>query len=897
MRSEKEKTTQATKPAKAPENRAENRAESLTTAFTSIAERLAARYDMIYYIDVRTSRYAELSTRKKSGELKVKAEGDDFFTAAWENADRLICAEDRDRVRLFLDRERLLNQLENRKQAVEDYRMILPDGSLQHTRMTATYSSDRSHIIFCIENREEDVRREREQLAALSLANELARRDELTHTKNTTAYHETEKELQRLIAEHGGAFGMVVCDINELKVINDTEGHRAGDDYIRAACLMICRVFHHSPVYRIGGDEFAVVLRGQDYDNREYLLASLKRQAEKNLRIGEGAVLACGMAEYEPETDRTVRDVFNRADSRMYAHKTHMKELKLRQEARTLKEREEILPITEERRMKLDTLYKAFEVVSEGTYVYLCDMKYDFSRWSKAAVDLYGLPAEYMYGAGDIWETHIHPEDRDAYHRGIADIFAGNAAAHDVQYRARRLTGEYDVCTCRGVVIRDVTGEPDYFAGTIRNHGVMGHIDSLTGLRNQYGFFEDLDVYLKRNTEVSVVLLGISRFSEINEMYGYQFGNRVLQRFGRNLFDTVGNTGHTYRIDGTKFAVISSTLTVAEIGGKYDAFRTYLHENFQAEGRAMLLNLQCGALRVENCDIDIRTVYSCLNFAYEESKTRRRGELVEFRSDLTEDSQHRLEQLHEIRASVVRGFEGFYLMYQPVVDAKTERMIGAEALLRWTGPGSRTVPPDDFIPVLEADPIFPELGEWILREALRAVRPMLESMPDFVINVNLSYTQMDKPDFADSVLSILEEEKYPPENLCLEVTERCRLLDMELLKNVIIKLKSSGIRMALDDFGTGFSSVGIMREIPFDTIKIDRSFAEKIGESEANRKVVQGITGLAASFGAEVCAEGIETREMRDILQHFSVRSFQGYYYSEPLPPEQIPGWRFRPQS
>ena len=291
----------------------------------------------------------------------------------------------------------------------------------------------------------------------------------------------------------------------------------------------------------------------------------------------------------------------------------------------------------------LDALYKAFDVVSEGTYVYLCDMKYDYSRWSKNAVDTYGLPSEYMYGAGDIWENCIHPDDRSAYRKGIDEIFSGSAAEHDMQYRARRVTGEYDVCTCRGTVIRDQAGKLDYFVGTIRNHGLQGHVDTLTGVRNQYGFFEDLDSCIKRNAAVSVSLFGISKFSEINEMYGYHFGNRVLQQYARCVFEDIGNTGHVYRIDGTKFAVISNSLSVAEFRGCYSRFRAFLHENFKVDGKNVLLDLQGGALRLENFDVDSQTIYACLNFAYEESKLHQKGDLVEFRDGLTEQSHQRLE--------------------------------------------------------------------------------------------------------------------------------------------------------------------------------------------------------------------------------------------------------------
>ena len=864
-----------------------------SVTYTQIAERLADHYELIYYIDCETSEYKELSTQKKSGSFKVHAEGSDFFVSSANNVDRLIFPEDRERIRNFLNKDHLISLLESTRQVYEDYRMIVEGGKLQYTRMSVTYSSDRSHFIICVENRDSDVKKEQEHLAELSVANKMARQDALTHTKNKTAWHEMEKELQRQIKGDRDPFALVICDINGLKTVNDTEGHRAGDDYIRASSLLVCRTFQHSPVFRIGGDEFLVILRGEDYINRKELISGLKKQVQNNISMGEGPVVASGMADYIPNHDLSVEDVFNRADNQMYEDKNRLKEQKRLQEARTLKKMANFKVITEERRAMLDTLFKSFEVVSEGTYVYLCDMKYDYSRWSKNAVDTFDLPAEYMYGAGDIWENHIHPDDREAYHKGIDDIFSGNAAGHDMQYRARRPSGEYDVCTCRGVVIRDPAGEPDYFAGTIRNHGIQGHIDTLTGFRNQYGFFEDLEGAIRRNSEISVLLIGINKFSEINEIYGYHYGNRVLQQYTRDLFEKIGNNGHTYRIDGPKFAVISNTLSVAELRDFYNSFRAYLHEGFSVDGRQILLDLNCGALRVDSFDIDSQTVYSCLNFAYDESKLRRRGELAEFHNDPGEGSHQRLEKLHAIRESILHGFEGFFLLYQPVVNAHTEELIGAEALIRWKNRRYGMVPPDQFIPVLEMDPLFPDLGTWILRESVLAAKQILKKHPGFVVNVNLSYTQLEKPDFVDTVLRILKDLNYPPEHLCLEITERCRLLDVDLLKNVIASLKSRGILIAMDDFGTGFSSVGLIREVPFDTIKIDRSFVMNIENSDTDKKMVGSIVGLASIFNSRVCVEGIETAVMRDILRGFHVHSFQGYFYAKPLPFDQFIDWSF----
>ncbi len=857
-------------------------------SYTQIAERLAAHFDYIYYVSCENSNYAEFSIKRRTGQLEVNEEGKNFFESSSKSIDRLIYPEDRERLRSFLDRDHLISELENARQLTADYRMLVNGDKIQFTRMTVTYSSDRSHFIICIENRDASVRREQEHLAALALANQMARRDELTHVKNKTAYHETETELQRQIKEGNVEFGIVICDLNDLKAVNDSEGHRAGDEYIKAACALICRVFQHSPVFRIGGDEFAVILRGEDYRNRKRLMSRLGRNVEENIRMGEGPVLASGLAEYQPERERTVGEVFNRADSAMYENKAYLREQKVLWENRSLKENANIRVISEERRIKLDALYRAFAVVAEGTYVYICDMQYDYSRWSKTAVDAFGLPSEYMYGAGDIWERHIHPEDREAYRKGIAAIFTGNEAEHDMQYRALRTNGNYDVCTCRGVVIRDMSGEPAYFAGTIRNHSLQGHMDALTGLRNQYGFFEDLDSCIRRNVSISVILLSISRFSEINEIYGYHFGNRVLQDYARLIYDTTGNTGHSYRIDGTKFAVISNTLTLEEMRDRYNGFRRYLHESFAVDGRRILLEPNCGALRVDSFEISSQTIYACLNFACEESKYRRMGDLVEFRDEVNAEKHQLLEMLHEIRGSIKRGFRGFYLLYQPVVNVNTERMIAAEALLRWKSDRFGEVLPDQFIPVLESDPLFPELGEWIIRESLLTALQVMQVHPDFVIHVNLSYTQLEKPGFVNSVLHLLDELNFPPEHLCLEITERCRLIDMELLKNTAAGLKSRGVQLAMDDYGTGFSSVGIMREIPFDVIKVDRSLVTNIEESETDRQLVGTVVQLASICRAKVCVEGIETAGMRDILRNFHVSSFQGYFYAKPLQPENL---------
>ena len=868
----------------------DSRRKSVT--YGQIAESLASHYDVIYYVDSSSDGYTEFTINPIFGRFYIKEEGGDFFSEAEKNSEEIIYEDDRDRIQGILDKDHLISALEDKKQIVVDYRMVL-DGAITYNRMMIMWASDKVHFIIGVQNIDEEIKKEKEQIKALSQANELARRDELTGTRNKTAYHELEEQVQESIDSgmKNIDFAIVVCDLNGLKHINDTQGHKAGDEYIRAASSLICNIFSHSPVFRVGGDEFVVFIGGGSFNDRYTLFEKLHSQVLENIKSKNGPVIAAGMAYYERSSDKTVSDVFSRADTKMYENKGRLKELSSLKPSELSEQADMLIPITPERSIVLDRLFEALSVVSDGVYIFICDMKHDYSRWSKTAVEYFGMPSEYMYRAGPSWVEKIHPDDRDTYVQGLDQLFAGELLSHNTQYRVRRTDGEYDVCTCRGIVLRDSDGTLDYFCGSITNHNLLGQVDKLTGLRNQYGFFEDIQWALEKRKPGHIILIGISKFSEINEIYGYDFGNRVLQSVGRYLFEHVGNSGMVYRLDGTKFAIMTRTDTV-EIERIYEKLRAAFRAGTPIDEKYVILDLNAGLITVDNFDVDYMTVYACLNFVYVESKQRRQGDLVEFRNDLNDENRQRIEKLHVIRASIMKDYKGFYLLYQPVVDSHSEKLIGAEALLRWRSDEYGVVPPDHFIPLLERDPLFPELGEWIIKRAITDAKTILPEHPDFIMNVNLSYTQLEKLDFVDMVLRLLDETGYPPEHLCFEITERCRLLDMELLTNISVSLRSRGVKIALDDFGTGFSSIGIVKNLPFDYIKIDRSFVSRIEDDEKERELIKSFVGVALTFGAEVCIEGIETEGMRNILQSYNVHSFQGYYYAKPLEFKEFLSWK-----
>lgn len=304
--------------------RRENQKKTVT--FSQIAESLASNYDEIYYVDIETSEYVGYESNNIYGQLEISKSGEDFFGESLENIPHVVHKQDCDMLSEFIDKDGMITALEDHKVRSINYR-ILVNQKIRYVRLTARKSSDGTHFIIGVENIDAEINREKQHLKALKTEKELARRDELTGTKNKTAYKELEASVQSNIT-HGMdylPFGLIVCDANNLKLINDTKGHVAGDEYIKASAKMLCDIFVHSPVFRVGGDEFVVFLRGSDYAAKDELMEKLRNQVVENQKTGNGAVLASGMSEYDPQNDSLVSEIFDRADKAMYENKQQLK--------------------------------------------------------------------------------------------------------------------------------------------------------------------------------------------------------------------------------------------------------------------------------------------------------------------------------------------------------------------------------------------------------------------------------------------------------------------------------------------------------------------------------------------------------------------------------------------
>lgn len=434
------------------------------TAFNNIATSLAKHFDSLYYVDIETGEYTQFVNSKMFNQIPKKEKN--FFEMSVKKSHQYVHSEDLDAVLKSIEKDILLTNLSKSKFYSIPYRLII-NGKIFHVRSIDIMCEDKKHIIFGTENVEDEFQKKAEQERNLLSAERMARRDELTGIKNKNAFTEFTQSLDNKIAAESKDlhFGIVMCDVNNLKIINDTRGHNFGDETIQRTSRLICEIFKHSPVFRIGGDEFVAVISDSDYKNRDRLIHELKNESIENLRSRSGPIVACGLSIYDPEKDKSFCSVFERADREMYENKNELKSINLIATFRKMDSLEKKIP--PERKRMLDSLFGALITVVGDGYIYINDMNYDFSRWSLSLVDDFGLNAEYMYHADKIWEEYIHPEDIIVYKEAVNAVLCGNAEVKQIFYRARKPDGKYVTLTTRGFVLTDAEGNPDYFGGII----------------------------------------------------------------------------------------------------------------------------------------------------------------------------------------------------------------------------------------------------------------------------------------------------------------------------------------------------------------------------------------------------------------------------------------------
>lgn len=704
-----------------------------------------------------------------------------------------------------------------------------------------------------------------------------ANTDELTRFMTRKYGKECLKEF--LIRSEKEKQTATIClyDVNLLKNVNDTYGHAEGDCLIVA----ISEAFHHNLLdgefgFRMSGDEFVIVFL---CDKTEALDRIRQIQKEIQACQREYEVSFCfGLAEVSPQVSMGVEELIFLADKRMYEQKRqfHIDWNERLLEKGTETEASEAFVYDKER------LYDAL-VQSTDDYIYVCNMKTGVFKYTKAMAEEFNLPGEVIENAATVWGGRVHPDDKAAFLEANQEITDKRATAHCVEYRALNRKGEWVWVRCRGHLELDAEGEPILFAGFITNLGKKNKIDNLTGLFNRLEFREQIEHLLQKNVLFSVMILGIDDLKHINDLYNRSFGDEVIRIASQKIQSLLPANVTVYRLDGDTFGLIGRETGREGMKILYRTISLNFENQQTYDGKKFYCTLSGGCVC---CPEDARFYEDTIRYAdycLEYSKSHGKKQCTYFSQDIPDRRTHELKMKELLRESVEHHFKGFYLMYQPLVCAESGAIIGVEALARWRCEPYGEVSPMEFIPLLESTGLIVEAGKWILQTAIAAARKWIKADPDFVIDVNLSYIQLQDPAFYTTLCAVLEQAQFKPCNLVLELTESYFIEENQRIRYIFQKIRELGVRIAMDDFGTGYSTLGILKELPADIVKIDKTFIRNIESSEFDATLIRFVVALCHSVGIRVCLEGVESHEVYDAVAPMELDMIQGYLFDRPL--------------
>jgi diguanylate cyclase (GGDEF)-like protein len=419
----------------------------------------------------------------------------------------------------------------------------------------------------------------------------------------------------------------------------------------------------------------------------------------------------------------------------------------------------------------------------------------------------------------------------------------------------------------------------------------LAYHDPLTGLPNRRALAEHLSAMIEQRGDdagFGLLVLDLDRFKPVNDVYGHPVGDLLLREVSARLIEIVGAEGGTYRLGGDEFAILVHPSDDGRDAARRVAHRIVLEtaRPFALQERVHHIGASVGIALFPEDGSDRETLMRRADVALYKAKELGGGQHCAFAPRMDAEIRRRsvLEsEMHEALAG-----DAFHPHYQPIVDLATGAAVGFELLARWRRGDDADIGPEQFIPIAEECGLINDLMLKLLERACAETR---EWNPALTIAINVSPIQLRDAWLSEKILSVLARMGFPSHRLAVEITENALIVDAENAKNTIQSLKNQGIQLALDDFGTGYSSIQHLRMLPFDKIKIDRSFVQALGDDPEALKIVRAVTSLAATLDLEVVAEGIEHPATAALLLQLGCAQGQGFYFGRPMSKAEAEAW------
>ena len=566
-------------------------------------------------------------------------------------------------------------------------------------------------------------------------------------------------------------------------------------------------------------------------------------------------------------------------------HVTHARRDEELRQLRSRKATEDALRVSEER----------YALAARGSKDGLWDWDLETGKvfFSERWKSMLGLDAGAIAETPDEWIQRLYPTDRARVENEIARHCSGATDHFQSEYRILHNDGSFRWMLSRGVAVVSADGVATRIAGSQTDITEAKAADPLTGLASRLLLNEKLQLAIDRMRKdethrFAVLFLDLDRFKVINDSLGHLAGDRLLQQIGQRLESCVAappfDTGQCLaaRMGGDEFAVLIGSMTYAGMAmALANRIQEAMKPAFLLEGHQVFVSASIG-VRIGHANATPETLLRDADTAMYDAKSRGKQRNELFVPAMRLEAVRRLRLETDLRKAIER--DELMVYYQPKVCLRTGRVAEVEALVRWESPDRGMVSPADFIPMAEETGLIIPLGSYVLRKACLQMAAWARDRrvpPGMRVSVNLSCRQFNQPDLFELIMGILQDTGLPPERLSLEITEGVLMENMENAVALLTRLRGAKIGLQIDDFGTGYSSLNYLHRLPFDGLKIDKSFVREIGVRPENSEIVNTIMMLGRTLGMSVVAEGVETALQLQLLVDSGCDYAQGFMFSE----------------
>ena len=525
-------------------------------------------------------------------------------------------------------------------------------------------------------------------------------------------------------------------------------------------------------------------------------------------------------------------------------------------------------------------------------YLYIIDLQKNTFKISEAAVNRFMMSGNSFDDAVNSFQYFVYKEDRSMIAEDLQCIIEGKEKDHNLYYRWLDKNGMPVWINCRGKVIDDKDGKPHYLIGCVNEIGDTQRADNVSGLLGERELRSYISSHVKDSSSEYLIHIGIDGFNDINGTLGVNYGNYVLKSVADCINSCLSDNRKLYHIVADEYMIIDlESHTKDDVMLLQRKICKKIEEFIISEKYKVVFTISTGIIYAKMLLKYYDEYRKIAVFSLKQAKSMGGNGVYFFEKEDYELFLRKEKIKSALRNAVANGFEGFDVYYQPIMDCDSGHMIGAEALMRFSMYQDKKiepVSPVEFIPLLEETGLILPAGRYVIDKAVSMCHEMRQYIPEFKINVNISYIQMVKSDIWKDILSSIKQYDLPPECLCAELTESGYTDMTPYFYKLRKKFEEKNLQFVLDDFGTGYSNLHCIVNMKPNYVKLDKDFTAKAMSNARDFELLKKIVEMVHSVDIRICIEGIEKEEWYQKLKEIHVDYLQGYLFGKPCEKNQF---------